>query len=76
MNLGKIIRMIRQKTFYMQEEFANRLNVILSIVDHCELNKAKLNIKVMKEIKDFCKKNKLDCEMIEREWLGYSRECK
>lgn len=76
MNLGETIRMTRQKAFYTQEEFAKRLSVALSTVNRWELNKAKPNVKAMKEIKAFCEENKLDYEIIEKEWLDYSKECK
>ena len=74
MNLGETIRISRQKAFYTQEDFANRLNVALSTVNRWELNKAKPNVKAMKRIKAFCVENKLDYEIIEREWLNYSKE--
>lgn len=76
MNLGEAIRMTRQKAFYTQEDFSKRLNVVLSTVNRWELNKAKPNVKAMKEIKTFCEENNLDYEIIENEWLGYSKECK
>lgn len=76
MNLGEAIRMTRQKAFYTQENFSKRLNVALSTVNRWELNKAKPNVKAMKAIKTFCEENNLDYEIIEREWLSYSKECK
>lgn len=74
MNLGEIIRISRQKAFYTQEDFANRLDVALSTVNRWELNKAKPNVKAMKKIKAFCEENKLDYEIIEKEWLSYHKE--
>ena len=49
MNLGEAIRITRQKAFYTQEDFSKRLNVALSTVNRWELNKAKPNVKAMKE---------------------------
>ena len=51
MNLGEVIRITRQKAFYTQEDFAKEMNVALSTVNRWELNKAKPNVKAMKEIK-------------------------
>lgn len=75
MNLGEVIRITRQKAFYTQEDFAKELNVALSTVNRWELNKAKPNVKAMKEIKRFCEENNLDYSEIEKEWL-YHREDK
>lgn len=75
MKLGDIIRITRQKAFYTQEDFAKELNVALSTVNRWELNKAKPNVKAMKEIKRFCEENNLDYSKIEKEWL-YHREDK
>ena len=74
MNLGETIRITRQKAFYTQEDFSKRLNVALSTVNRWELNKAKPNVKAMKEIKSFCEENNLSYEMIEEAWLSCSRE--
>ncbi|WP_285945216.1 helix-turn-helix domain-containing protein [Thomasclavelia cocleata] len=76
MSLGEAIRISRQKAFYTQEDFANKLNVALSTVNRWELNKAKPNVKTMKSIKAFCVENELDYKIIENEWLTFSKECK
>lgn len=73
MDLGEAIRITRQKAFYTQEDFAQKLNVALSTVNRWELNKAKPNMKAMKAIKGFCVENNLNYEMIEEVWLS-SRE--
>lgn len=74
MSLGEAIRMSRQKAFYTQEDFAQKLDVALSTVNRWELNKAKPNIKAMKSIKTFCDENDLEYAIIEEEWLSYSKE--
>ena len=74
MNLGEAIRITRQKAFYTQEDFAQKLNVALSTVNRWELNKAKPNMKAMKAIKSFCEENEQSYEFIEKQWLGYSEE--
>lgn len=74
MSLGEAIRMSRQKAFYTQEAFAQKLNVALSTVNRWELNKAKPNMKAMKAVKAFCEENELNYELIESKWLGFHKE--
>ena len=50
MSLGDAIRMSRQKAFFTQQDFSQKLNVALSTVNRWELNKAKPNMKAMKKI--------------------------
>lgn len=70
MSLGEAIRITRQKAFYTQEVFSQKIGVALSTVNRWELNKVKPNMKAMKAIKSFCEENGASYEMIEREWLG------
>lgn len=72
MSLGETLRIIRHKAFYTQEDFAKKLNVALSTVNRWELDKAKPNVKAMKEIKVFCDNNGFDYTEIERVWLAQS----
>lgn len=74
MSLGDAIRITRQKAFYTQEDFAQKLNVALSTVNRWELNKSKPNLKAMKAIKAFCDDNNLSYEFVEKEWLSYPLE--
>lgn len=67
MSLGEAIKITRQKAFYTQEEFAQKLNVALLTVNRGELNKAKPN---MKAIKAFCEKQQIPFEGIESAWLA------
>lgn len=71
MGLGEAIRITRQKAFYTQEEFAQKLNVALSTVNRWELNKARPNMKAMRAIKSFCDENNQPYEFIENQWVGY-----
>ena len=73
MSLGEAIRITRQKAFYTQEEFAQKLNVALSTVNRWELNKARPNMKAMWAIKSFCDENNQPYEFIENQWVGYPR---
>lgn len=70
MSLGEAIKITRQKAFYTQEEFAQKLNVALSTVNRWELNKAKPNMKAMKAIKAFCEEQQVSFEGIESAWLA------
>lgn len=74
MDLGETIRITRQRAFYTQEAFAQRLNVAISTVNRWELNKARPNIRAMKAIKSFCEENAQPFDLIENQWLGYARE--
>lgn len=69
MSLGETIRITRQRSFYTQEAFAKELHVALSTVNRWELDKAKPNVRAMKEIKAFCEKHECDYCNIENEWL-------
>lgn len=69
MSLGDMIRVMRQKAFYTQEDFAKKLNVALSTVNRWELDKVRPNMKAMKSIRDFCAENGLPYEPIEQAWL-------
>lgn len=69
MDLGEIIRETRQKAFFTQEEFAQKIGVALSTVNRWELDKACPNVKAMKEIKSFCEENEIDYKIIEEKWL-------
>ena len=71
MSLGEAIRITRQKAFYTQEEFAQKLNVALSTVNRWELNKARPNMKAMRAIKSFCDENNQPYEFIDNQWVGY-----
>ncbi len=59
MSLGNEIRILRQKAFYTQEDFAKQLNVALSTVNRWELGKTRPNMKAMRSIKFFCENNGL-----------------
>ena len=67
MSLGETIRIARQKAFYNQSEFAKKLNVALSTVNRWEQNKVRPNVKAMKQIKQFCSENGIECGPIETE---------
>jgi len=69
MSLGDAIRISRQKAFFTQQDFAQKLDVALSTVNRWELNKARPNMRAMKKLRDFCVEYGLSYEIIEKEWL-------
>lgn len=71
MSLGETIRIVRQKAFYTQEAFANRIKVALSTVNRWEMGKARPNLRSLKEIKSFCEENDLSYLELEKEWFEF-----
>lgn len=69
MSLGETIRITRQKAFYTQKDFADKLGVAESTVNRWELDKASPNMKAMKAIKAFCEENSINFAIIEDAWL-------
>lgn len=51
-------------------EFAEILSVAFSTVNRWEAEKARFDIKAMKNIKAYCEKN-LPCENVGEAWLNY-----
>ena len=65
MDLGEAIRITRQRAFYTQEGFAQKLNVALSTVNRWESGKCKPTFKTMKLIDNFCKAKGIDFDISE-----------
>ena len=76
MGLSNDIRIIRQKCFMSQADFAKELGVAFSTVNRWEGGKAKPNLAAMKSIKEFCLKNDIEYSSIEEAWLDFSVEGK
>lgn len=74
MSLGNEIRQLRQKSFLTQEDFAKILCVAVSTVNRWEMDKAKPNMKAMKQIKQFCETKDLSYTEVEKAWLDMSRK--
>ncbi len=70
MALPERIRIIRQKSFLSQEDFAKTLNVSLSTVNRWETGKTRPNLSAMKAIKKFCQANQIGFNELEVEWLN------
>ena len=72
MRLSEALRITRQKVFLSQEMFAEELHVSVSTINRWETGKAKPNLSALKNIKQFCEKNNLSYETIEKEWFSNS----
>ena len=74
MSFSEIIKMTRQKAFLSQEAFAQEINSSVASINRWENDRGRPNLTTMKHIKEFCKKNNLPYEEIEREWFRRSSE--
>lgn len=68
--LSEQIKIIRQKAFLSQDAFAKELGVAYSTINRWETGKSKPNLSAMKSLKDYCLKNGLSFDEIEKEWLS------
>ena len=65
MSFAEDIKKKRRKAFLTQEDFAKEIGVSFATVNRWETGKAKPNLKTMKLIDDYCKKNKIDFDISE-----------
>lgn len=65
MNFSKDIKRIRLKAFMTQEDFAKEIGVSFATVNRWETGKARPNLKTMKLIDEYCKKNTIDFDISE-----------
>ena len=65
MSFSEDIKRIRRKAFKTQEDFAKELGVSFATVNRWETGKAKPNLKTMKLIDEYCKKNGIDFDISE-----------
>ena len=70
MSLPDSIKLIRQKSFLNQQEFADALGVGLTTVNRWEGGKSIPNLVAIKKIKQYCEKNNISFETVENEWLA------
>ena len=76
MSLSENIKIIRQKSFLNQQEFADALGVGLTTVNRWEGGKSLPNLSAMKKIKQYCENNHISFEAVEAEWLAAKMEAK
>ena len=71
MGFPEEIKRIRQRCFLTQGDFAKEVHVAFSTVNRWECGKAKPNFTAMKNIKEFCLKNKIEYSDVEEAWLNF-----
>ena len=76
MEFATEIKIIRQKAFMTQEEFAKNLNVAFSTVNRWESGKTHPNMTAMKQLKAFCDDNDISFKELQEVWLNKSKEAK
>ena len=76
MSLSDNIKIIRQKSFLNQQEFADALGVGLTTVNRWEGGKSLPNLSAMKKLKQYCENNHIPFEAVETEWLAAKMEAK
>ena len=65
MSFSEDIRKIRHRVLLTQEDFAKEICVSYATINRWETGKAKPNIKTMKLIDAYCKKNQIDFDIRE-----------
>ncbi len=65
MAFSEDIKRVRRKAFMTQEEFAREIGVSCITVTRWETGKAKPNLKTMRLIDEYCKKNRIDFDISE-----------
>lgn len=65
MSFAEEIKKIRRKAFLTQKDFAKEIGVSFATVNRWETGKASPNLKAMKLIDDYCKKNEIDFDISE-----------
>ena len=66
MRFSEDIKRIRRKAFLTQEDFAKEIGVSFATVNRWETGKARPNLKTMKLIDDYCKRNEIDFDISEQ----------
>lgn len=72
--LSETIKIMRQKAFLSQEEFAKELHVSVSTINRWETGKVKPNLTAMKNLKQFCGRYELPYSILEEEWFAINKE--
>lgn len=65
MSFAEDIKRIRRKAFLTQGDFAKEIGVSFATVNRWETGKAKPNLKTMKLIDEYCKKNAINFDISE-----------
>lgn len=70
MSLSSEIKIVRQKSFMTQTEFAEKLHVSYTTVNRWEAGKARPNLSAMKEIKELCRELEIEYGPVETAWIS------
>ena len=65
MSFAEDIKKIRIKALLTQEDFAREIGVSYTTINRWETGRAKPNIKAMRLINEYCKKNEIDFDVSE-----------
>jgi DNA-binding helix-turn-helix protein len=68
------IKKIRLKCYLSQEAFGRALGVSFSSINRWESGKTKPNMSAMKKIKEFCEKQEIDFNTLEKEWNNNGKD--
>ena len=74
MSFADAVKATRKRAFMSQETFAKEIGSSFPSINRWENNRGKPSLNTMKKIKEFCNKNDLPYEEIEKEWIGCSEE--
>ena len=74
MSFSKEIKMLRERLYLTQNEFAKALNVSFSTVNRWEKGKARPNISTMRKVKKYCEYKGVDFSPVENAWLNMENE--
>jgi len=69
MSLSNEIKIVRQKAFLTQAQFAEQLHVSFTTINRWETGKARPNLSAMKELKAFCVDQRIEYALVESAWL-------
>ena len=69
MSLSNEIKIVRQKAYMTQTEFANQLHVSFTTVNRWEAGKARPNITAMKVLRNFCTEQNIEYSAVEDAWI-------
>jgi len=70
MSLSSEIKIVRQKAFLTQTQFAEQLHVSFTTVNRWETGKARPNLSAMKELKEFCVGQQIEYAPVENAWIS------